>query len=222
VWAGANVCTEDDESISILTSQEKWDRLKDICTHWLDLLEQGETFLVHKKLQYDHGFMVYVNQAYSRMKPYLKGFHLLLETWRGGRDEEGCKIKTEKEGKTSAQVAKDLLEGDEGGLEVFADREEVKTRFLTQVWSDNEDRMTEPPVGLTKAVPRFKDDLAVLLSLAVGEQPAIRHTRSHHTLAAYYGFSNAASGGFGSMVQQPNGLFGRYGLWGRDVDNQNN
>jgi hypothetical protein len=57
-WAGANVCIEDNGSISILTSQEKWDWLKGICTHWLNLLEWGETLLDHKKLQSDHGFMV--------------------------------------------------------------------------------------------------------------------------------------------------------------------
>ncbi len=83
-WAGANVCIEDNESIFILTSQEKWDHLKEICTPWLDLLEQGETLLDHKKLQSAHGFMLYVTQVCPGIKPYLKGFHLLLETWRGG------------------------------------------------------------------------------------------------------------------------------------------
>jgi hypothetical protein len=98
--------------------------------------------------------------------------------------------------------------------------EEVKTRLLTQACTNDEDRMTRPPGGLTKAVPKFKDDLAVLLSLAAGEQPAIRYIRSNRTLTAYYGFDNASSGGFVSTVQQPNGLFGQYGLWGRDTDNQ--
>jgi hypothetical protein len=121
----------------------------------------------------------------------------------------------------SAQPAEDLVEGDEGGMEVRADMEEVKTRLLTQSWSDNEDRMTDPPGGLTKAVLRFRDDLAALLSLAVGEQLAIRHIRSHRMLTAYYGFGDAFSGGFGSTVQQLNGLFGWYGLWGRDMDDQN-
>ncbi len=42
-------------------------------------------------------------------------------------------IKTEEEVKMSAQPAEDLMERDEGGLEVLADMEEVKTRLLTQV-----------------------------------------------------------------------------------------
>ncbi len=35
--------------------------------------------------------MVYVTQAYPGMKPYLKGFHLLLETWRGNQCADGWK-----------------------------------------------------------------------------------------------------------------------------------
>ena len=31
--------------------------------------------------------------SFAVMVPYLKGIHLSLETWRGGRDEEGWKIK---------------------------------------------------------------------------------------------------------------------------------
>jgi hypothetical protein len=33
--------------------------------------------------------MVYVVQNYPWMKPYLKGFHLLLKMWRDGQDDEG-------------------------------------------------------------------------------------------------------------------------------------
>ena len=33
-WAGSSVCVEDDKGLVVLTSQEKWDRLKTICRHW--------------------------------------------------------------------------------------------------------------------------------------------------------------------------------------------
>jgi hypothetical protein len=36
---------------------------------------------------------VYVTQAYPGMKPYLKGFHLSLESWREGRNSEGWKVR---------------------------------------------------------------------------------------------------------------------------------
>jgi len=83
-WAGVNVCVEEDRGVVVLSSQEKWDRMKTICEHWQVILEMGDTDLDFKRLRSDRGFMVYVTQAYPGMKPYLKGFHLSLETWRRG------------------------------------------------------------------------------------------------------------------------------------------
>ncbi len=69
----------------VLTSQEKWDRMKNICKHWRDLLLQGKTELDFKQLRSDQGFMVYVTQAYPGLKPYLIGD---VERWtRQGRME---------------------------------------------------------------------------------------------------------------------------------------
>jgi hypothetical protein len=36
---------------------------------------------------------VYVTQTYPAMVLYLKGFHLTIETWRGGRDAKGWMVK---------------------------------------------------------------------------------------------------------------------------------
>ena len=66
--------------VVVLISQEKWDRLKAICEYWLEVLKRGETALYYKKLLLDRGFLVYATQAYPSLKPYLKGFHLSLET----------------------------------------------------------------------------------------------------------------------------------------------
>jgi hypothetical protein len=88
-WAGVNVEVGKDGSVVVMTSQEKWDRLKAVCSYWLGELRAGRTQLDFKKLQSDRGFLVYVTQAYPGMKPYLKGFHLSLKTWRGGWDAKG-------------------------------------------------------------------------------------------------------------------------------------
>ena len=69
----------EDDGVVVLTSQDKWDRMKAICSHWLGLINKGHTSLDFKRLRSDRGFMVYVTQAYPGMKPYLKGFHLTLE-----------------------------------------------------------------------------------------------------------------------------------------------
>ena len=48
--------------------------------------------LSHKELLSDHGFLVYVTRTYPAMVPYLKGFHLTIEIWQGGRNIEGWKL----------------------------------------------------------------------------------------------------------------------------------
>ena len=55
-------------------------------------LDAGELELDHTELRPDKGFMVYVTQSYPAMKPYMKGFHLTMETRRGGRDSDGWKL----------------------------------------------------------------------------------------------------------------------------------
>ena len=66
------MCVEEDVGVIVLVSQDKWDRMKTICHQWLDLLIQEKTKLDFKKLRSDRGFMVYVTQAYTSLKPYLK------------------------------------------------------------------------------------------------------------------------------------------------------
>jgi hypothetical protein len=90
-WARVNVCVERTEGVVVMSSQDKWDRMKGICAHWLDEVSGGQNKLDFKRLRSDRGFMVYVTQAYPGMKPYLKGFHLSLETWRGNRCADGWK-----------------------------------------------------------------------------------------------------------------------------------
>ncbi len=41
----------------------------------------------------DQGFLVYVTQTYPAMVLYLKGFHLSIEMWQGGRDVNGYKLR---------------------------------------------------------------------------------------------------------------------------------
>jgi hypothetical protein len=92
-WVGACVVVEEGVGVAVLASQDKWDKMKAICKFWLGQLTNGIMALDFKQLQSDRGFLVYATQAYPSMKPYLKGFHLLLETWRGGRDTEGWRLK---------------------------------------------------------------------------------------------------------------------------------
>jgi hypothetical protein len=157
--------------------------------------------------------MVYVTQAYQGMKPYLKGFHLSLETWRGGRDSEGWKLPQHGD-----------LESKDEGLLVTQDTttslDDLKVDLFTRSMTSRDGHNDSPASGVTQAAPRFLQDLKAILHLAAGDTPRSRCVRSTNTLTAYYGFGDASSGGFGSTVARPDGLYGRFGLWGKDAEDQ--
>ncbi len=121
------MCINNNIRVVVLTSQEKWDRMKNICRFWLDLVNQGVSELDHKQLRLDCGFMVSIAQAYLWMKPYLNGFHLSLEKWRDGRSSEGWKIH-----------ARPALEEDDTGENTSDEGKlnEIKIQLLTNNLKD--------------------------------------------------------------------------------------
>ena len=195
-WAGAVVHNDDTLGVVLLTSQEKWDKTKGICAKWLNRLRAGDRELDFKELQSDRGFMVYVAEAYPAMKPYLKGFHLTLETWRGGRDAEGW-----KRGKRHASDDDQDWDLDIGWSKAALD-------IAGQA----------PESGKTFAVPRFRTDLEALAVLMASSIPAVIRIRSRSITSAIYGFGDASSAGFGATIERKDGVMGRYGLWGSDEE----
>ena len=137
--------------------------------------------------------------AYPAMKPYLKGFHLSLEMWRGGRDAEGWKIKPDP------IQAPPPMEGDEQD-DIVDDKGFVRERG--------------PASGLTPIVPRFRDNLEALVLLMAGSTPIKRVVRRRELITVIYGFGDASSGGFGASVGLPQGIHGRFGVWGQDAGGQ--
>ncbi len=167
--------------------------------------------------------MVHVTQIYPAMKPYLKGFHLSLECWRGNRDAEGWKLPAKKIKNNTQIMDMDSEEGDNKvGNPGMNRMEDIKEKLLSQtlIRGDNKTQHDGPPSGFTEAVPRFRIDLEALLHLSQGEKPIVRCIRNKHTMTAYYGFGNASSGGFGSTVELPEGLHGRFGIWGSSSKEQ--
>ena len=92
--------------------------MKRILKDWYTILAKGEKELSHSKLASDRGFLVYVTCTYPPMVPYLKGFHLSLEMWRGGRDAEGWKLKLPKAGGIREEEEESIVsEGSLGSLD---------------------------------------------------------------------------------------------------------
>ena len=118
LWSGAGVHTIPELGVCVLTSEEKWWRFKDIIAKWLSRLVQGDKELDHKELMSDRGFCVHLCNSYPAMKPYLKGFHLTIEMWRGGRDEEGWKLPINK---PSHQMGEEGLDFDSEDIDDESD-----------------------------------------------------------------------------------------------------
>ena len=196
-WAGVVVHNDPHLGIVVLTSQEKWDKTKAICQHWMNVLGEGKVEVPFKQLESNRGFLVYVANAYPCMKPYLKGFHLSLEMWRGGRDLEGWKLKS---------IPRSELQPMEE-CEGEADDGPESKGFIKE---------RGPASGYTPVVPRFPTDLEALLILTSSTSPAKRVVRRKELVTVVYGFGDASSGGFGASVGLPEGIHGRFGVWGSD------
>ena len=89
-WIGA-IYRASKDTIGVLSSQEKWDKAKGLVDKWLNQAANA-TELNRKELERDRGFMVHIAMIYPSLVPYLKGFHLALETWRPDHDQDGWKL----------------------------------------------------------------------------------------------------------------------------------
>jgi hypothetical protein len=147
--------------------------------------------------------MVYVTQSYLSFKPYLKGFYLSLETWRGGKNPKGWK---ERERQISLQELNDQADP--------LTSNEVKLQQLIGKSPGAAPNQQGPSSGFTQAVPRFWQDLKALLFLTQSKKPILRRMRSaKYVHTTFYGFGDASSGGFGSSIECRDGLCIQQGLW---------
>jgi hypothetical protein len=68
-WAGLVVHIAPELGVCVLTSMEKWTKMKGILRKWEAALVSPPPHLVHKELLLDRGFLVYVTQTYPAMVP---------------------------------------------------------------------------------------------------------------------------------------------------------
>jgi hypothetical protein len=90
-WAGA-VLRTNGESPTVEVSQEKWEKTKSIIAELESLIDSQPDKLPLKRLLEMRGFLLYVSRTYRYMTPHLKGLHLTIDAWRGGRDIDGWKV----------------------------------------------------------------------------------------------------------------------------------
>jgi hypothetical protein len=195
-WAGGIVYTDQGVTRKLL-SQEKWDRTK----AFLEWVRQGLSQhhgLDCKLFRSGKGFLVHVAQTYDFVQPYLKGFHLSEEAWRGHRDSDGWKLPVSGAG----------VEEEYEGLDPEQDHAEIRAGTHAPTW-------VEP-------VPRLADDVDVLTKLFAPSTPVQMIVRPIQG-ACYvaYGAADASGEGFGSSVH-PLGMepLLRLGFWCTEASEQ--
>jgi len=185
-----------DLGVCVLTSEEKWAKLKLILDRYYTLLKGGATELDHKQLLSNRGFLVYVTRNYPAMVPYLKG----IQMWRGDRDEEGWKIKPgrQKNDDESVMSCQTLSTARGGGLNSSLEEDVVMDYALRR--SGDKQPLYAPQDGLTLIVPRLIDDIAALLVLTESVLPPLRVVRPTGVVQVFYGFADALGRGKGFTV----------------------
>jgi len=215
-WAGSVVHVHDGLGVCTLVSEEKWKRFKAIIDKWKKQVDEGANKLNHKELLSDRGFLVYVTMTYATMIPYLKGIHLTLEMWRGGRDAEGYKLDTNvvNQEMDPTQSHEEDTEIDPGPIEAGG--------------------LHAPIDGLTPVVSRLSQDLDALHKLTRFDLPPLRVVRPSKAVHVFYGFADASGKQFG-QTQSGNlncrsqfgrehntssGISYRLGIWPAEVEQE--
>ncbi len=220
-WAGAIVHVLDQLGVCVLTSKEKWAKLQGILEKWRLALRRQDPWLSHKELLADWGFLVYVCRTYPAMIPYLKGFHLTIEMWRGGRDAEGWKLKGGDDSTVSSLQSLTSMDGTRAGahglnldraamysLAIAEDEDKaaVNHRLVTKL---GEGHVYAPSDSRTTPPPRFKDNIEALGQLSNFVLHPLRVVRPASVVHVYYGFGDASGKQFGASLSKS------YSYWRR-------
>ena len=186
-WAGSVVNTED--GVFILTSQEKWDKTRRILKELEAQVKEGKINTVD--LLSWRGFLIYVSRTYHMMKPYLKGLHLTVDSWRPERGSDGWKLR-------NADI--DLLRRENEGFERVIEKPEGAPEWVAPV-------------------DRLAGDVHALLELCSADHPPKRRMRVTEMDAVFYVGGDASKVGYGSAAQRktlrgkPLVTHNRVGFW---------
>ena len=186
-WAGMILRTSNGQ-VSIAVTQVKWDKAKNILqrieNEWV---ECGD--LEFKPLESERGFLIHLAMTYRCINPFLKGFHLTLDSWRPNRKDNGWKM-------TPAEWA----------------------CYLNSISDENERNQLADLGNLghpdrVKPVPRFESDLKALKLFFAKDTPTEIAVRGDTFHKISYAFGDASGSGFGDSFLSESGLSFQQGTW---------
>jgi len=159
------------------------------------------------------------------MAPYLKGFHLTIVMWRGGRDAEGWKLSETDNSSIMSLQSFESLDVTRGGAHVLnlamgAAYDPNKCEDEDEAAADHrldrhfaKGRLYAPSTGVLSALPRLHTDLAALRKLSSAKLPPLRVLRLCIIIQVFYGFADASGKGFGAIVTEARDCKGLHKGW---------
>jgi len=185
-WAG-RVAVTGDEGVGVRVPQDKWEKALRYSSEILSEL-QSSNQLDRKFLESVWGFYIHLQCTYPSVTPYIKGLHLTINGWQGGRDEDMWKVNQS-------------WDGDGGDPDYFA----------TPPSPHAPARVTPAP-----RLRQDMQALHALFSHPTPPIRYLRPRRARIALYGFVDASGSGFGG--SYTAQDGRLLYRHGIWGRDAD----
>ena len=186
-------------------SQEKWQKGKTIVHNLLSLIDAHpfERPVVNRKeLERHTSFLNHLSMTFEDMSPFLKGFYLTLNSWRGKRDSDDWKINDKVWMKC---LVAQLENGEISELEFDRESNSLEEKGC--------------PTEVT-ASTRFSDDVRALSELFTPSEVPEVSLRSKEIVTVIYGFGDASGTGLGATFTCGTGFTFRVGVWGPDESDQ--
>jgi len=201
-WNGGVIYTDRGITRRFL-DQSRWDKAKGWITWFRQHLTDPDGY-ERKDFLKGRGFLVYASMTYEFMTPFLKGLHLSVEIWRGGRDYEGWRLDKQSQSNVGNVAGDDP--------DIYSDPEpewlEEDTHLILkhhgELDTGDEELVSlglpaRPPPRIA-AVPRLGDDLSALEMFFQPKSPIMVPETMSEVFHVFYGFGDASGEGYGSAV----------------------
>jgi hypothetical protein len=203
-WAGMVMHT-DGNQVCGMVSKEKWEKMKSFIRELAEMLKRD--CLPLQRLLLIQGFLIYVVRTYTWLKPYIKDFHLRIDSWQPGRGESGYKLRGKELERAMVAWVDDRGMPCCQGLDGLDEEGEPPT----DAGGENAHPEDKVP-GEVLPVPRFYQDVDCLLELTNLQEPPRQLYRAKHVLAFFF-IGDASGLGKGVAVVEHCGVEYKSGPW---------
>ena len=187
-WAGS-ILHSDKDTVTVLVSEDKWFKTKKWIA-WILEHAGNKEGLPYQDLLSCRGFLIYISRTYRPFKPYLRGLHKTIDSWRPYRDEEGWKMM------------QSILEAKLAGTDTA-----IKAAH-------------PEPTKYIQPLERLKKDFLRLKELTKPEAPPKVVRRRKKMGTAVYGFGDASGKGFGNAIEVGGRVYEEFGQWSGEYESK--